>query len=58
MVPVAAFLSTVCSDVYLVDPRYYEGNIIDFTNDIEELDYVMVAFSPQDLTEEFFRFGE
>lgn len=56
MAPVAAFLSTVCSDVYLVDPRYYEDNIVDYTNSIKDLDYVLVSFTPQNLTEEFFRF--
>ncbi|MDO5521038.1 MAG: DHHW family protein [bacterium] len=56
MVPVASFLSTVCSDVYLVDPRYYEGNIIDYVNTIPDLDYALISFIPQDLTEEFFRF--
>lgn len=53
MVPVAAFLSSVCSEIYLVDPRYYEGDIIEYTNSIPDLDYVMVSFTPQDLTEEF-----
>lgn len=57
MVPVAAFLSTICSDVYMVDPRYYEENIVDYINSVDDLDYVLVSFIPQDLTEEFFRFG-
>ncbi|MDO5291392.1 MAG: DHHW family protein [bacterium] len=56
MVPVAAFLSTICSDVYLVDPRYYEGSITDYANSIPDLDYALISFYPQDLTEEFFRF--
>lgn len=56
MLPLASFLSTVCSDVYLVDPRYYEGDITTLTNSIEDLDVIFVSFTPQDLTEEFFRF--
>lgn len=55
-VPLAAFLSTVCSDVYLVDPRYYKEDIPDFVNQINDLDFVFMSFSPQDLTEDFFQF--
>ena len=58
MLPVFAFLSTVCSDLYLIDPRYYENNIIDYANSLEDLDYIMVSFTPQNLTEEFFNFGK
>lgn len=56
MLPLASFLSTVCSDVYLVDARYYEKSILDYTNSIKNLDYVIVSYTPQDLTEEFFQF--
>lgn len=56
-VPLAAFLSTVCSDVYLVDPRYYQGNIPDYVNSLN-LNYVFISFYPQDLTEDFFKFYE
>jgi hypothetical protein len=55
-VPLAAFFSTVCSDVYLVDPRYYKDDIPKFVNGINGLDFVFMSFSPQDLTEEFFPF--
>lgn len=55
-VPLAAFFSTVCSDVYLVDPRYYKDDIPKFVNGIDDLDFVFMSFSPQDLTEEFFPF--
>lgn len=55
-VPLAAFLSTVCSDVYLVDPRYYKEDIPNYVNGIKDLDFVFMSFSPQDLTEEFFPF--
>lgn len=58
MVPVAAFLSTICSDIYLVDPRYYEGSISDYANSIKDLDYALISFYPQNLTEEFFRLNE
>ena len=56
MLPLASFLSTVCSDVYLVDARYYEKSILDYTNSIKNLDYIIVSYTPQDLTEEFFQF--
>lgn len=55
-VPLAAFLSTVCSDVYLVDPRYYKEDIPTFVDSIDNLDIIFMSFSPQDLTEEFFPF--
>lgn len=55
IVPVAAFLSTVCSDVYLVDPRYYKGSIPDFVNSVNT-DFVFMSFYPQDLTSSFFNF--
>jgi len=55
-VPLAAFLSTVCSDVYLVDPRYYDKDIPEYVNSIDNLDVVIMSFGPQDLTEEFFNF--
>lgn len=54
MLPTAAFLSTVCQDVYLVDVRYYDKSILKYTNSIEDLDYVIVSYTPQDLSEEFF----
>lgn len=55
MLPLASYLSTVCSDIYLVDTRYYDKSVLDYTNSIKDLDYVMVAYNPQDLTEEFFK---
>ncbi|PJI06710.1 MULTISPECIES: DHHW family protein [Clostridium] len=54
-VPLAAFLSTVCSDVYLVDPRYYTGSIPAYINSVKT-DFVFVSFYPQDLTMDFFKF--
>lgn len=57
IVPVAAFLSTVCSEVYLVDPRYYDGNIPEYVNKANP-DFVFVSFTPQDLTKDFFKFYE
>lgn len=54
-VPLAAFLSTVCSDVYLIDPRYYKDDIPKAANDLD-VDYIFMSFYPQNLTEEFFPF--
>lgn len=56
-VPLAAFMSTVCSEVYLVDPRYYKESILEYVNSIENLDIAFISFSPQDLTDEFFNFN-
>lgn len=53
--PLSAFLSNVCSYVYLVDPRYYDGDITDLTNKLKT-DFVFVTFSPPNLTMEFFNF--
>ncbi len=54
-VPLVSFFSSVCSDVYLMDPRYYKGDTLNFINNTE-LDYVFISFSPQNLVEEFFEF--
>lgn len=56
-VPVAAFMSTVASDVYLIDPRYYDENILDTVNELN-CDYVFISFYPENLTEEFFKLGQ
>ena len=50
-------MSTVCSEVYLVDPRYYKESILEYVNSIENLDIAFISFSPQDLTDEFFNFN-
>lgn len=54
-VPFSAFLSTVCSDVYLIDPRYYHGDILEYAKGVENLDYLFVFFQPEGLVEEFFK---
>lgn len=56
-VPLAAFLSTVSSDIYLIDPRYYKEDIVDFAKGID-VDYIFMAFYPQNLVKEFFPFYE
>jgi hypothetical protein len=55
-VPLAAFLANVCSNVYLVDPRYYHGSIPNLINRENNLDYVFMSVYPQNLTNEFFPF--
>lgn len=55
MVPVASFFSLGCSQVYMIDPRYYAGNIADVI-DKYKFDYIFVSYSPQNLTEQFFPF--
>lgn len=56
-VPLAAFLSTVSSDIYLIDPRYYKEDIVDFAKQVD-VDFVFMAFYPQNLVKEFFPFYE
>lgn len=55
--PVSAFLSTMCSEVWLIDPRYYKASIDGFAKS-HDLDYVFIMFLPQDLTSDFFAFGK
>lgn len=55
MVPVASFFALGCSNVYMIDPRYYTGNILDVIAKYK-FDYVFVSYSPQNLTEQFFPF--
>lgn len=55
MVPVASFFSLGCSKVYMIDPRYYGGNIQDVI-DQYHFDDIFVSFSPQNLTTDFFTF--
>ena len=55
--PFATFASLRCHNVYMIDPRYYEDSIEDFINS-KNMDYVVVMFSPDDLAEDFFTFGE
>jgi hypothetical protein len=54
-VPLISFFSSVCSDVYLIDPRYYNNDILKFINNTE-LDFVFISYSPQNLVKEFFKF--
>ncbi len=53
MVPVAAFLTTVCSDVDLIDPRHYNGDIRQYAIE-NDYDYVFMSFSPPNLSSDFF----
>ncbi len=55
VVPMAAFLSTVCDEVVLIDPRYYDGDIAEFAAS-GDYDYVIESFSPANLTTEFFTY--
>lgn len=56
-VPFAAFSSLRCSDLYMIDPRYYDGDYTKFINSTD-LDYVLIMYSADDLAEEFFPFGK
>lgn len=54
-VPLISFFSSVCSDVYIIDPRYYKEDILSYINNTD-LDFVFVSYSPQNLVGEFFKF--
>jgi hypothetical protein len=56
-VPFAAFASLRCSDIYMLDPRFYQGNMEDFINSTK-LDYVLIMYAPDNLADEFFPFGK
>lgn len=55
MVPVSSFFALGCSKVYMIDPRYYSGNIKDVIEKYK-FNYIFVSYSPPNLTEEFFPF--
>lgn len=57
IVPVASFFAQGLGEMTLVDPRYYGGSIDELMTE-GDYDYVFVTFSPQNLTEEFFPFGQ
>lgn len=57
MVPVASFFALGCSKVYMIDPRYYSGNIEEVIEEYK-FDYIFLSYTPQNLTEEFFPFYE
>ncbi|WP_027631902.1 DHHW family protein [Clostridium hydrogeniformans] len=54
-VPLISFFSSVCSDVYILDPRYYKDDMLRVINNTE-LDFIFVSYSPPDLVKEFFDF--
>ena len=56
IVPVISFLATVSSDIYFIDPRYFSDDIAEFINNLEYLDFVMLSFYPQNITEQFLPF--
>lgn len=51
-VPVAAFLSTVCSQIDLIDPRFMYYGIEEYILQ-NNYDYVIISMIPSNLTEEF-----
>ncbi len=54
-VPTISFLSTMFSEIYVVDPRYYAEDISELTNKLS-LDFVFISIYPQNLVDEFFPF--
>lgn len=52
-VPVAAFMTTVCSQVDLIDPRFMYHGIEDYILE-NNYDYVIISMIPSNLTGEFF----
>lgn len=55
-VPMASFLSTVVSELVLIDPRYYQEDITQYAHE-QKFDIVLVSIYPPNLTEEFFDFN-
>jgi len=53
IVPVAAFFSSVCSQMDLIDPRYFKGDIEEYAKE-GNYDFVFVSIYPQNLVDEFF----
>ncbi|MGB5824685.1 MAG: DHHW family protein [Proteocatella sp.] len=53
IVPVAAFFSSVCSQMDLIDPRYFKGDIEAYAKE-GNYDFVFVSIYPQNLVDEFF----
>lgn len=53
--PMAGFLSAACSDIYMIDPVYYSGDISEFLGNVQ-LDILIVSFSPQNLNDTYFSF--
>lgn len=54
-VPLAAFLSTTCAEIDLIDTRWYEDSITEAVAN-GDYDVVIVSISSANLTEEFFTF--
>lgn len=54
-IPLITFLSTVFSEIYVVDPRYYAEDIPTLAAKLP-LDFVFLSVYPPNLTEEFFPF--
>ena len=54
--PFASFVSLRCGSVDLIDPRAFEGDYAETLAE-GEYDYVVLMYSPQNLTDAFFPFG-
>ncbi|MBU5591653.1 hypothetical protein KQI89_07730 [Clostridium sp. MSJ-4] len=55
IVPTIAFFSSLCSQIDIIDPRYYEGDIVEYVK-LQKYDFVFLSVYPQNLTDEFFPF--
>lgn len=55
--PFSAFLSTVCSEIWIIDPRQYKDDVEKFVES-KKPDYFLQLVSLPDLTEEFFPYGK
>lgn len=55
IVPTAAFFSSMCSQMDLIDPRYYEADIVEYAKS-QDYDFVFLSIYPQNLVDEFFPF--
>lgn len=53
--PLITFFSQVCSEIEIIDPRYYDGNIDKYFHE-NAFDYVFVSISPDLIYEDSFLF--
>lgn len=55
--PFTAFLSNVCSEIWVIDPRHYTGNVQEFVKE-KKPDFFVQLVSQPDLVDQFFPYGK
>ena len=49
LTPVVSFLSTVSSEIYFVDLQNFDDDILEFINDLDDLDFVILSSCTQNI---------